>query len=105
MPSVEAILKRLGARIRSLREQQNLSVEQLAKRSRLSVRLVTELQAGRANISLLRLVRVAETLGTPVGALLTAAEEGGQERGTQPFIIALLGIRGSGKSTIGARLA
>jgi XRE family aerobic/anaerobic benzoate catabolism transcriptional regulator len=66
---------------------------------------VTELQAGRANISLLRLLRVAEALGKPAGALLTAAEEVNQERRTPPTIITLLGIRGSGKSTIGARLA
>ena len=106
---MEAILKRLGAQIRALREQQGLSVEQLAKRSQLSIRLITELQAGRANISLLRLLRVAEALGQSAGALLTAAEEESQERNKQPnkqpMIIALLGVRGAGKSTIGARLA
>lgn len=102
---MEAVLKRLGAQIRALREQQGLSVEQLAKRSQLSIRLVTELQAGRANISLLRLLRVAEALGQAAGALLTAAEEESQERNEKPMIIALLGVRGAGKSTIGARLA
>lgn len=102
---IEVVLKHLGARIRSLREQRGLSVAQLARRSRLSIRLVTELQAGRANISILRLLRVAETLGKPAGALLTEAEEVSRERGTPPIIIALLGIRGSGKSTIGTHLA
>lgn len=102
---MDAVLKRLGAQIRALREQQGLSVEQLAKRSQLSIRLVTELQAGRANISLLRLLRVAETLGQAAGALLTAAEETNQERDKKPMPIALLGVRGAGKSTIGARLA
>src|SRR5262245_23860765 len=105
MPTMEAVLKRLGAQIRSLREELGLSVEQLAKRSRLSIRLVTELQAGRANISLLRLLRVAETLGKPAEALLTAAEEANQEQSPPPITIALLGIRGAGKSTIGTRLA
>ncbi len=102
---MEAILKHLGAQIRALREQQGLSVEQLAKRSRLSIRLVTELQAGRANISLLRLLRAAEVLGKPAGVLLTAAEEASQKWDEKPTTIALLGIRGAGKSTIGARLA
>jgi XRE family aerobic/anaerobic benzoate catabolism transcriptional regulator len=102
---MEAVLKRLGAQIRTLREQQGLSVEQLARRSRLSTRLVTDLQAGRANISLLRLLRVAQALGKPAGALLATAEEASRERDEKPTIIALLGVRGAGKSTIGARLA
>lgn len=102
---MEAILKHLGAQIRTLREQQNLSVEQLAKRSRLSMRLVTELQAGRANISILRLLRVAEVLGKPVGVLLTVAEEASRKWDEKPTTITLLGIRGAGKSTIGTRLA
>jgi len=102
---MEAILRHLGTQIRALREQQSLSVEQLAKRSRLSIRFVTELQAGRANISILRLLRVAEALGKPAGALLTAAEEVGQKWDEKPTTIALLGIRGAGKSTIGARIA
>jgi XRE family aerobic/anaerobic benzoate catabolism transcriptional regulator len=102
---MEAVLKHLGTQIRALREQQGLSVEQLAKRSRLSIRFVTELQAGRANISILRLLRVAEVLGKPAGVLLTAAEEASRTWGEKPTTIALLGIRGAGKSTIGTRLA
>src|SRR5215470_15115064 len=102
---MEAILHRLGMQIRALREQQGLSVEQLAKRSRLSIRFITELQAGRANISILRLLRVAEALGKPAGALLTDAEGASQQWDEKPAIIALLGIRGAGKSTIGARVA
>jgi XRE family aerobic/anaerobic benzoate catabolism transcriptional regulator len=102
---MKEILKPLGMQIRALREQQGFSVEQLARRSRLSPRFVTELQAGRANISILRLLRVAEALGKPAGALLTAAEEASHKRNERPTIIALLGIRGAGKSTIGTRLA
>jgi len=102
---VDQILKHLGRQIRALREQQGFSLEQLAKRSQLSTRFVTELQAGRANISLLRLVRVAEALGKPAGALLTAVEEASRKQHKRSLIIALLGIRGAGKSTIGTRLA
>jgi len=98
-------LKSLGLSIRSLREQQGLSVQQLAKRSRLSTRFITELQAGRANISVLRLMRVAEVLGKTAGALLSEAEKANQEHNGKRPLIALLGIRGAGKSTIGERLA
>jgi XRE family aerobic/anaerobic benzoate catabolism transcriptional regulator len=48
---------------------------------------------------------VAEALGKPAGTLLATAEEASRERDQKPTIIALLGIRGAGKSTIGARLA
>jgi len=102
---METILKHLGTQIRALREQQGLSVAQLAKHSRVSIRFVTELQAGRANISILRLLRVAEVLGKPAGVLLTAAEEASRTWGEKPTTIALLGIRGAGKSAIGTRLA
>lgn len=105
MPLMETLLKHLGAHIRAVREQQGISVTQLANRSQLSIRFVTELQAGRANISILRLLRVAEALGKSVGALLTTAEEASRQHSEQPMTIALLGIRGAGKSSIGARLA
>jgi len=95
----------LGLSIRSLREQQGLSVQQLAKRSRLSTRFITELQAGRANISVLRLMRIAEALGKTAGTLLTEAEKAQKTPNGKRPLIALLGIRGAGKSTIGERLA
>lgn len=95
----------LGLSIRSLREQQGLSVQQLARRSRLSTRFITELQAGRANISVLRLMRIAEALGKTAGALLTEAEKAHKTHNGKCPLIALLGIRGAGKSTIGERLA
>jgi XRE family aerobic/anaerobic benzoate catabolism transcriptional regulator len=50
-------------------------------------------------------MRIAEALGKTAGALLTEAERAHEVRnGKRPFV-ALLGIRGAGKSTIGERLA
>jgi XRE family aerobic/anaerobic benzoate catabolism transcriptional regulator len=95
----------LGLSIRSLREQEGLSVQQLAKRSRLSTRFITELQAGRANISVLRLMRVAAALGKTASALLAEAEKAHRAPHGKRPLIALLGIRGAGKSTVGERLA
>jgi XRE family aerobic/anaerobic benzoate catabolism transcriptional regulator len=58
-----------------------------------------QLEAGRGNISVLRLADVARALEVTPAALLATAPER-----TDP-IVALLGLRGAGKTTIGRRLA
>jgi len=98
---MKALLERLGSTIRELREQQGLSVTELAARAELSSRFVTEIQAGRGNVSILRLAALARALGTTTSRLVAAAESDDRE----PTRIALLGVRGAGKSTIGAKLA
>lgn len=98
---MNALLKRLGETLRRLREEQDLSVADVASRSGLSSRFVTEIQAGRGNISIVRLAALARALGTTASALVAEAEADG----TGPKIVALVGVRGAGKSTIGARLA
>ena len=87
--------------IRRLRQDRNLSVSDLAARADLSARFVTEIQAGRGNVSILRLAALAAALGTSVSQVIAAAEEDA----AAPRLIALLGVRGAGKSTIGAKLA
>ncbi len=96
------MLARLGTAIRARRERHGLSVLDLAERSGLSTRFVSEVQAGRANISIVRLARLAQALGTVASRLVADAE--GDEVG-RPTIVALLGVRGAGKSTIGTKLA
>src|SRR5882724_378412 len=98
------LLKRLGMAIRERREQQGLSVSALAERAELSSRFVTEIQAGRGNVSIVRLAALARALGT-TAARLVAEAEGDATQPQSPRWIALLGVRGAGKSTIGARLA
>lgn len=100
---MDPLLAALGERLRRLREERGLTVEALARRSRLSVRFLSELLAGRANVSVVRLARVAEALGTRASDLLAAAEGPGKE--AERRVVALLGIRGAGKSAIGERLA
>lgn len=102
MLPVNDLLHRLGVVVRRLRERQGLSVGELAERSGLSSRFVTEIQAGRGNVSLTRLAELARALGTTAGKLVTEAESAGAE---PPRIVALLGVRGAGKSTIGPKLA
>jgi XRE family aerobic/anaerobic benzoate catabolism transcriptional regulator len=99
----DPLLVRLGARVRVRRLERGLSLRSAATRSRLSVRFLSELEAGRANISVARLSRLAVALGSTAGELLVEAEREAERPGT--FRIALLGLRGAGKSTIGRRLA
>jgi XRE family aerobic/anaerobic benzoate catabolism transcriptional regulator len=95
------LLGGLGRTIRTLRERQGLSIGELAARAELSPRFVTEIQAGRGNVSIARLAALARALGTTASRLVAAAELDG----SQPRLVALLGVRGAGKSTIGAKLA
>lgn len=95
----EALLVTVGARVRAAREGRGLTRRQLAADSGVSERFLAQLEAGQGNISLVRFADVAAALGTTPAALLAGTEGGA--RGT----VALLGMRGAGKSTIGARLA
>lgn len=71
----------------------------MAERSGLSPRFLVQLESGRGNISVRRLVDVAGALDTTAAELLTLSES------ASPPVIALLGLRGAGKTTIGRRLA
>ena len=62
---------------------------------------MAQLESGKGNISLLRFADVAGALGLGPADLLASPEP----RQTGSGIVALLGVRGAGKSTVGARLA
>lgn len=100
MSSTQALLDALGRRIRALREDSGESVTSAAEGADVSRRTWTELEAGRANPSLLVLARVAGVLGVAPADLLQGFEP---RRPSER--IALLGIRGAGKSTVGPLLA
>jgi XRE family aerobic/anaerobic benzoate catabolism transcriptional regulator len=93
------LLRRVGRVIRSAREAAGLSRRALSGRSGVSVRFLAQLEGGTGNISLLRLERLAGALGVPLLYLLSAPA------GPAATRVALLGLRGAGKSTIGATLA
>src|ERR1051326_223207 len=101
MLHMNELLAGLGRAIRTLRERQGLSIGDLAARAELSSRFVTEIQAGRGNVSIVRLAALARALGTTASRLVAEAERDG----SQPRLVALLGGRGAGKSTRGAKLA
>ena len=95
----DALLARVGARVRTLRQGQAMTRRELSERSGVSQRFLTQLEAGRGNISLVRFAEVAAALATTPAALLTEATL------PRPATLALLGVRGAGKSSVGAELA
>jgi XRE family aerobic/anaerobic benzoate catabolism transcriptional regulator len=96
----DPVLRELGRRVRDTRSRQGLSRRELAERSSLSPRFLAQVEAGGGNISVRRLDQLAQALGTTPAALLA---EPRPEPGLP--VIALLGLRGAGKTTIGRRLA
>lgn len=93
------LLAALGRRARGLRIARGWTLRDVAERSGLSPRFLVQLEGGRGNISVRRLADVARALETTPAALLTASDEPNQT------VVALLGLRGAGKTTIGRRLA
>jgi XRE family aerobic/anaerobic benzoate catabolism transcriptional regulator len=93
------ILTGLGRRARAKRIAQGWTIRDVAERSGVSPRFLVQLEAGRGNISVRRLADVARALETTAAGLLTEGEAGAGP------VVALLGLRGAGKTTIGRRLA
>jgi len=94
------VLVTLSQRARLLRQQQGLTLRSLADRSGLSLRFLMDVEAGRGNISVRRLADLASALQTTAADLVTEHSED-----PAPRVIALLGLRGSGKTAVGRRLA
>ena len=129
----DLLLSALGTRVRALRLQAGLTVKDFAERAALSTRFVHQLEGGAANISIAGLARVATALGRSVHELIPPASnddslsaeiwrlrsdsssddlddlrqwlESRKGRKAKPRFIALIGLRGAGKSTIGPMLA
>jgi len=88
------LLSLLGRRIKTARKGLGASIQDAAEASGLSRRFWTELEAGRANISVARLNNVAVALEVELAFLLRPG----------PKVLSLLGLRGAGKSTVGKLL-
>ena len=91
-------LSRLGERVRAWRSGQGMTRKALALASGVSERYLAQLEAGEGNISVLLLRKVAHAMDVPVESLVRE-----DQAAEKP--VALLGLRGAGKSTLGARLA
>ncbi|HEB95523.1 MAG TPA: helix-turn-helix domain-containing protein [Sedimenticola thiotaurini] len=132
--TVDDLAREVGRNVRSIRSRRGLTRKNLAHHSEVSERYLAQLEQGTANISLALLWRIAQALGVRIGALLPAQEKAcikypplGELIETFPLEIqrqahqllsstfakerapckgvALIGLRGGGKSTLGRRLA
>jgi XRE family aerobic/anaerobic benzoate catabolism transcriptional regulator len=116
------LLDILAARVRARRTERGWTQEDLARVSGVSARYVASLERGDANMSILRLAEVAAALQVSLVTLVAGAgpvrDEAerlatlhGEARrralrdAESPAIVALVGLRGAGKSTVGARVA
>ena len=130
----ESFLARLGEKVRDARARRGLTRKELARDSHVSERYLAQLEAGDGNISVLLLRQIAAALGLALNDLLGEEAQSveltlihqllkrlpkqrlarvrarlqsefsstGIERAGR---IALIGLRGAGKSTLGAALA
>ena len=103
-----AFLLALGQRVRLLRARRGMTRRILAARSGVSERYLSAVEAGRGNGSILLLRALALALNVELRALredeaapvVARSERAAWDRGR----IALIGLRGAGKSTLGALL-
>jgi XRE family transcriptional regulator, aerobic/anaerobic benzoate catabolism transcriptional regulator len=130
-----SFLEQLGQRVRTMRALRGMSRKVLAKVSGISERYIAQLEAGRGNVSIVLLRRVSNAMGAHLEDLIPAAEPspdwavirdllrkaspsqiaqakdilaGGSaaaQRRVSFAGIALIGLRGAGKSTLGKMLA
>ncbi|HZR90467.1 MAG TPA: helix-turn-helix transcriptional regulator [Bradyrhizobium sp.] len=129
-----AFLEQLGQRVRNMRALRGMSRKVLAKVSGISERYIAQLESGKGNVSIVLLRRVSNAMGAHLEDLIPAAEptpdwqvirdlmrkaspaqiaqakdvlagHGTSAHRASFSGIALIGLRGAGKSTLGKVLA
>jgi XRE family aerobic/anaerobic benzoate catabolism transcriptional regulator len=130
-----ALLRALGERVRDARARRGMTRKILARDSRVSERYLAQLETGRGNVSVLLLRQIAAALNLPITDLLRddseqaaelnrimqllqrlpapqlpairsqLARDYGTAQADRNSRIALIGLRGAGKSTLGINLA
>ncbi len=134
-PKGDALLPRLGDRVRETRARRGMTRKILARDSGVSERYLAQLESGQGNASVLVLSQIAQALNLPVADLLRdendqsveltliqqllkrlpaaklakvraqLVRDYGSAYGARENRVALIGLRGAGKSTLGAALA
>jgi XRE family transcriptional regulator, aerobic/anaerobic benzoate catabolism transcriptional regulator len=133
--SEAGFLEQLGQRVRTMRALRGMSRKVLAKVSGISERYIAQLEGGKGNVSIVLLRRVSHAMGAPLEDLIPSTEPSpdwpvlrdlvrkatptqiaqakdvlagngaSQAKRTSFSGIALIGLRGAGKSTLGRMLA
>jgi XRE family transcriptional regulator, aerobic/anaerobic benzoate catabolism transcriptional regulator len=133
--SDEEFLRAFGERIRAERARRGMSRKLLAHHAGMSERYITQIETGKGNISLVLLRHVANALGLPLSRVVEHENPSPELTLVQQFLarlspsqlkeahallaerfasdatvlrtqrIALVGLRGAGKTTLGAALA
>ena len=131
----EGLLHALGERVREARARRGMTRKILARDSGVSERYLAQLETGQGNISVLLLMKIAHSLNVPLADLVRQKNgqevelalieqflkrlpphklalvrsqlirDFGSTQADRMRRIALIGLRGAGKSTLGARLA
>jgi XRE family aerobic/anaerobic benzoate catabolism transcriptional regulator len=131
----DGYLCRLGERVREERARRGMTRKILARDSGLSERYLAQLESGQGNVSIKLLRRVGDALNLPLARLVGETDEPAELRGIVELLrrlppdrldevralldtrflardrearnrrIALIGLRGAGKSTLGSSLA
>ena len=65
MKTTESIQVKIGNRIKEIREANNLTQDQLAKKSKLDRTFITHVEKGRRNLSVISLEKILKALDTP----------------------------------------
>jgi XRE family transcriptional regulator, aerobic/anaerobic benzoate catabolism transcriptional regulator len=92
------LLSQIGRQVKDRRTSMGWTLKDIAKRSGVSTRFLSDLEAGKGNISVVRLADVARALDVELVSLMPSEEK-------QVQSVTLVGLRGAGKSTIGKALA
>lgn len=100
-----AFLARLGDRVREARNIRGMSRRVLSDISGVSERYLAQLEGGSGNISIILLRDIALSLGLQLEGLVREAEDSTANGGKRASRLALVGLRGAGKSTLGKALA
>jgi XRE family aerobic/anaerobic benzoate catabolism transcriptional regulator len=105
-PTDSLLLRDLAQRIRTLRKARSLTRKNLSALADVSERHLAQLESGEGNISIVLLNRIATSLNTSLAELF-AQDQHPSSSEISPRIkrIALIGLRGAGKSTLGQKLA
>lgn len=133
--SDDEFLRAFGERVRGERARRGMSRKLLADHAGISERYITQLESGKGNVSILILRQIASALGLPLTRLVEHETPGPEMTLLRQFLarlspaqlreayasltkwfasdaslsrthrIALIGLRGAGKTTLGSALA